>query len=337
MPADPDQLVDLTTASSETHAAIIAAALKDRGIPTVPVGTAGSVLQWEIAATAPFRVQVRRCDAERALALLAEIKDDSIDPDSPTVESGDTTEPHERDFGQRIEIALCAKCGYNLRGLPPPFRCPECGNIDPELNSALRCVICGTDLTDAPNQTDCPTCSASARGGSVAVAVGQSSHSATVARLNTAEEAHHVRRFLKRALIESEVVAAVDHSPTTKGRFAIEVTQPDRAMAHSALLFAYETGYPISASSIERGPDHSFTFLAVPPADWFTQCDRCGHKHQPGHRTTQCQRCGSDRVSYVHPSQVAAYRKGRKHRLYLALGLTAAWLAVIIGFRLSIN
>ncbi len=130
MPRDPDQLVDLTTASSEMHAAIIAAALEARGVPAVAVGTAGSVLQWEIAATAPFRVQVRRQDAQRALELLAEVREASIDIDWSELEEQGAfgpPDPDNSEFGPARIVTACTRCGHDRRAIAEQAPCPRCG------------------------------------------------------------------------------------------------------------------------------------------------------------------------------------------------------------------
>lgn len=89
MPADPDILVDLTTAASEFEAGVIVEALRNQGIHAESFTTAGAVLQWEVAVSQPFRVVVRRADLERAREALRAIKADSVDLDWNEVDTGD--------------------------------------------------------------------------------------------------------------------------------------------------------------------------------------------------------------------------------------------------------
>lgn len=91
MPKDPDILVDLTTARTAFEAEMIAESLRAQGIPAEAFTIAGSTLQWDIAATQPMRVQVRRCDLERAGEVLRAIRADSVDLDWSEVNTGDTS------------------------------------------------------------------------------------------------------------------------------------------------------------------------------------------------------------------------------------------------------
>jgi len=95
----PDDIVRLTTAASEFEAQLMVNKLEDAGIKASSETQAGNVLQWEVMATQPFRVFVRREDVERAREVLvsekvvsASIDWDSIDvgasEDSPDGESG---------------------------------------------------------------------------------------------------------------------------------------------------------------------------------------------------------------------------------------------------------
>ena len=95
MPQDPDILVDLTTASSEFEAGVIVQSLKDQGIPAHASTAVGTTMQWEIAATQPFRIAVRRADLERAREALRAAKADSVDLDWDQVNTGDTVPEDE--------------------------------------------------------------------------------------------------------------------------------------------------------------------------------------------------------------------------------------------------
>jgi hypothetical protein len=97
VPKDPDILVDLTTARTAFEAEMIAESLRAQGIPAEAFTTAGSMLQWDIAATQPMRVQVRRRDLERARDSLRAIRADSVDLDWSEVDKGDRTPVSDRE------------------------------------------------------------------------------------------------------------------------------------------------------------------------------------------------------------------------------------------------
>lgn len=116
MPKDPRQLVDLTTARTEFEAEVIRHALESRGIPAHAFTLAGGVLQWQVAAAQPMRVQVMRKDLERAHAALAEARQESVDFDWS-------------ELGAEEIATVCPKCGHALTDLPDPRVCPECGSF----------------------------------------------------------------------------------------------------------------------------------------------------------------------------------------------------------------
>jgi len=88
MTTDPDTLVDAFSARSEFEASVMVEALKARDIPAFSIANAGMTLQWEVAATSPFRVSVRRKDVEAAKEILRSLKADSVDIDWSEVDVG---------------------------------------------------------------------------------------------------------------------------------------------------------------------------------------------------------------------------------------------------------
>jgi hypothetical protein len=118
---DPDILVDLTTARHEFEAAVIAEALGADGVPAYAFGSAGSTLKAEIAATQPFRVQVRRRDLALAQSLLAEIRAsrDEIDWDDVDVgeEADDAPFPDRKPLSSAPPTDVPNFAGP--RGTPP--------------------------------------------------------------------------------------------------------------------------------------------------------------------------------------------------------------------------
>lgn len=88
MTTDPDTLVDVTSARSEFEASVMVEALKARDIPAFTFSNAGMTLQWEVAATNPFRVSVRKKDVEAAKEILRSVKADSVDIDWSEVDVG---------------------------------------------------------------------------------------------------------------------------------------------------------------------------------------------------------------------------------------------------------
>lgn len=92
---DPDILVELTTAANEFEAEVIAQALEAEGIPARAFTTAGRVLRWDLASTAPMKVFVRRADLGRAAEALAEIRADSAVYDWSEAAASDDLSPTE--------------------------------------------------------------------------------------------------------------------------------------------------------------------------------------------------------------------------------------------------
>jgi hypothetical protein len=88
---DPDQLVTITTATSEFTAHLLIAILDDAGIEAMSFGSTGTTLgvtgqianpRWGVP------VQVRRRDADAAKAVLQANRRDSIDIDWDMVDVG---------------------------------------------------------------------------------------------------------------------------------------------------------------------------------------------------------------------------------------------------------
>ena len=89
---DPDTLVDLTSAASEFEASVMVESLKSEGVPAFTFSNAGMTLQWEIAATMPFRVCVRSEDVEKARKILRSAREESVDIDWSEVDVGENTD-----------------------------------------------------------------------------------------------------------------------------------------------------------------------------------------------------------------------------------------------------
>jgi len=107
MTTDPDQLVTLTTATSEFTAHLTIAVLADAGIEAFSFGSTsttfgltGEAMQarWGVP------VQVRRSDLDRARNALTANKRDSIDIDWDMVNVGDRIE-HEHAPGHAAVLA----------------------------------------------------------------------------------------------------------------------------------------------------------------------------------------------------------------------------------------
>ena len=87
MAEDPDELVELARYRMEHEAAVVAAALADRGIDTVTTG--GFTAAFKAEAPGYVSVQVRRKDLERARNLLAGLRDELRDIDWDQVDVGE--------------------------------------------------------------------------------------------------------------------------------------------------------------------------------------------------------------------------------------------------------
>jgi hypothetical protein len=114
MSKDPLQLVDLTTCRTDFEAEVLAHALESEGIPAKAFSAAASILQWEVATSQPIRVQVRRCDLEKARLALARVRQESVDFDWSELEAEGFDE-------------VCKRCGHSLKDLEDKTLCPECG------------------------------------------------------------------------------------------------------------------------------------------------------------------------------------------------------------------
>lgn len=82
MADDPNQLAVLTTVPTETHAALIIAALDERGVQAQTTGELTSAFRAE--APGGVRIVVRQADLERAREALRDIEarltDDGAEP-----------------------------------------------------------------------------------------------------------------------------------------------------------------------------------------------------------------------------------------------------------------
>jgi len=95
---DPDQLITLTSASTEFAAQIAATVLREAGIETFVFGSTGTAMGLSMTGAAPLArggdqiwgvpVQVRRRDFDRARELLQANRRDSVDIDWNQVEVG---------------------------------------------------------------------------------------------------------------------------------------------------------------------------------------------------------------------------------------------------------
>lgn len=87
MPNNPDQIEALTSTPDESRAAMVIAALKDRGIDAVAEG--GLTSGFRAETYGEVKVMVRREDMDRARAALAEYKDAVRDIDWDNVDVGE--------------------------------------------------------------------------------------------------------------------------------------------------------------------------------------------------------------------------------------------------------
>lgn len=142
---DPDILVDLTSVATEAEGHILAASLRNAGVPAEVVGLASATLQWHLSATDPVRVQVRRVDFEKARRFMLD--------------------PRNIEGMEPVWPAGCGQCGYSLAGLKRPTICPECAWDEQILNYTTRssnvkhgCAACGAALPGDDPDAACPAC-----------------------------------------------------------------------------------------------------------------------------------------------------------------------------------
>ena len=129
MPKDPDILVELTKTLTDFDAEVIAAALREEGIPATVFSRANSVLQGPISPLPTIAVSVRRGDLERARVILEEIRTAAQNIDWSQVDTS----------GEPVRVASCPSCGYQQAGIPLTAPCPECGSSVPlEISGALE-------------------------------------------------------------------------------------------------------------------------------------------------------------------------------------------------------
>jgi|GEM_PF-2633957 len=94
---DPDTLVELCRARSESEAAVIAAVLRDEGIPAQSSDGGADVFGGAMDVIIPRRVRVRRADLERARALLEDRAAEAGDIDWDDVDWAAEDDPDRED------------------------------------------------------------------------------------------------------------------------------------------------------------------------------------------------------------------------------------------------
>jgi hypothetical protein len=135
MPPDPDILVELTKTLTDFDAEVIAAALREEGIPATVFSRAAAVLQGQISPVSSIVLSVRRSDLDRAKAVLAEIRRSALEIDWSQVDTQDPTPVSAEE--QAASSETCAACGYARHGLSPAQSCPECGRSPVESPSRI--------------------------------------------------------------------------------------------------------------------------------------------------------------------------------------------------------
>lgn len=80
MNSDPAQLIDITNCANAIEAEMLAQFLDDNGVPAHASVHAGATNPWELGSSIPFRIAVRKQDAERAAALIAEYRSRKHEP-----------------------------------------------------------------------------------------------------------------------------------------------------------------------------------------------------------------------------------------------------------------
>jgi len=113
MTNDPDQLVTITTATSEFTAHILIAVLEDAGVQAFTFGSTGTTLGVAGQSTNPrwgAPVQVRRSDLDTARDILLANRRDSIDIDWDQVDVG--TESRIDDGSTQDGPPLLARAGW---------------------------------------------------------------------------------------------------------------------------------------------------------------------------------------------------------------------------------
>lgn len=143
---DPNILVELTRTVIDFDAEVIAAALRDEGIPATVFARAASTLQGQISPLASIAVSVRRGDLDRAKEILADIRQSAREIDWSQVDTEDASPVSVEELagGKR---GICTHCGYDRRGLTADALCPECGRscVDvPTGSSKTEVPISGT-------------------------------------------------------------------------------------------------------------------------------------------------------------------------------------------------
>ncbi|MGE3107471.1 MAG: DUF2007 domain-containing protein [Phycisphaerales bacterium] len=126
MPQDPDILVELTKAATDFDAQVVAAALRDQGVPASVFGRAATTLQGHISPVHAVSISVRRADLVRARTVLDEIRESARGIDWSQVDTADTSALTPEEIAGGPD-GFCPACGCDRRGLTSIDICPDCG------------------------------------------------------------------------------------------------------------------------------------------------------------------------------------------------------------------
>lgn len=100
----PDTLIPVADAPGPAAAHAMASALREAGIEAFVFDTAKATLQWEAPAVInPWQVHVRRADAGRAAAVLADNREASVDIDWTEIDVGQPEDATAQKISARID------------------------------------------------------------------------------------------------------------------------------------------------------------------------------------------------------------------------------------------